>query len=54
MADDRIEEIKGKISYLSSQKSDKDAELEKLFNKLKRKKNVKLEPENNGRPSSRF
>ena len=44
MASDRIEKIKGKISYLRSRKANKDAELEKLFKKLKRKKNVKLEP----------
>ena len=44
MASDRIEEIKGKISYLTSRKTNKDVELEKLFKKLRRKKNVKLEP----------
>lgn len=44
MTSDRIEEIKGKITYLSSRKANKDAELERLFKKLKRKKNAKLEP----------
>lgn len=44
MASDRIEEIKDKITYLSSRKANKDAELEKLFKKLRRKKKAKSEP----------
>lgn len=44
MADKRIEEIKGKISYLTGRKRSKNDELDKLFKKLRRKKHFKAPP----------